>query len=122
MEKNILAYFKSPDDAQEVLHKLQALRVIDARIDRIARYPGDSPEVPRNPSQGQITGLPGLTQGSMESDPSVGILIAADPAASGYSDGGGGGVTGRDILLTAVVDETVHHKALRIVEDAGGMV
>lgn len=122
MEKNILAYFKTPDEAEEVLHKLQALRVIDARIDRIARYPGDSPAVPRNPSQGQMTGLAGLTQGATESNDSVGILIAADPAASGMSDGGGGGVTGRDILLTAVVDESVHHKALRLVEEAGGMV
>jgi hypothetical protein len=122
MEKNILAYFKSPDEANEVLSKLQALRVIDARIDRIARYPGDSPEVPRNPSQGQMTGLPGLTQGSIETNMSAGILVAADPAASGMSDGGAGGVTGRDILLTAVVDESVHHKALRIVEEAGGMV
>jgi hypothetical protein len=122
MEKNILAYFKSPGEAEEVMHKLQALRAIDTRIDRIARYPGDSPEVPRNPSQGQMTGLAGLTQGSIESNPSAGILIAADPAASGMSDGGAGGVTGRDILLTAVVDESVHHKALRIVEEAGGLV
>lgn len=122
MDKNILAYFKSPDEAEEVLHKLQALRVVDARIDRIARYPGDAPEVPSNPSQGHMTGLPGLTQGSMESNPSAGVLIAADPAASGMSDGGAGGVTGRDILLTAVVDESVHHKALRIVEEAGGLV
>jgi hypothetical protein len=30
--------------------------------------------------------------------------------------------TGRDILLTAVVDESIHHQAMSIVEQAGGML
>lgn len=117
-----MAYFKSPDEANDVLAKLQALRVIDARIDRVARYPGDSPEVPMNPITGNVTGLGGLTQGAMETTNDAGVLIAADPAASGMSHQGGGMVTGRDILLTAIVDEAVHHKAVRLVEEAGGML
>ena len=38
------------------------------------------------------------------------------------SHGGQGGPTGHDILLTAVVDESMHHQALRIVEEAGGLI
>ncbi|MNC82928.1 hypothetical protein D3C75_1366550 [compost metagenome] len=52
----------------------------------------------------------------------AGIMAAADPAASGMSDGGQEGPTGRDVLLTVVVDESVHHRALSIIEQAGGMI
>jgi hypothetical protein len=122
MDKSILAYFKTPEEAGEVLAKLQALRVVDARIDRIGRYPSDAPQAPVNPATDDITGLGAITQASVETSPEAGVLMAADPAASGLSHGGGGGVTGRDILLTAVVDESVHHKALHLVEEAGGML
>jgi hypothetical protein len=57
-----------------------------------------------------------------ETSASAGILMAADPSASGMSDGGQGGPTGRDILLTAVVDEEIHEKVLRLVAEHDGMV
>ncbi|MGF7046078.1 hypothetical protein J2T13_000540 [Paenibacillus sp. DS2015] len=38
VEKNILAYFKSPEQADSVSRKLQSLRIIDMSIDRF----GDS--------------------------------------------------------------------------------
>ncbi|AJS57674.1 hypothetical protein [Paenibacillus sp. IHBB 10380] len=34
MEKNILAYFKSPEQADGVARKLQSLRIVDMSIDR----------------------------------------------------------------------------------------
>lgn len=122
-ERNILAYFKSPDEANEVLVKLQSLRVIDASVDRISRYGGGgSMNELSNPITGNITGLGGLVLNAAESSNSAGILMAADPSASGMSHGGQGGPTGRDILLTAVVDESVHERAMKIIEDAGGMI
>ncbi|MNC55503.1 hypothetical protein D3C75_1050390 [compost metagenome] len=122
MEKNVLAYFKTRDEAQEALVKLKALRVEDARIDHVTKYPQENHEIQINPSTGNVTSLAELTQEADTSSRDAGILIAADPAASGMSSGGSGGVTGRDILLTAIVDESIHHQVLHLVEQAGGMV
>lgn len=121
-EKNILAYFKSPEEAEGVKKKLQALRAIDVQIDRFGRYPGESVNEPVNPITGNIVSLAGLTMGAEISEKGVGILLSADPSASGMSDGGQGGPTGRDILLTAVVDEHAYDQALQVVQDAGGLV
>lgn len=120
-EKNILAYFKSPEEAEGAKRKLQALRVEDMSITRFSRYPGEGYD-PVNMFSGEWSSLASLTQDAEITNHSAGILAAADPAASGMSDGGQGGPTGRDILLTVVVDEGVHHQAMRIIEEAGGML
>lgn len=111
-EKNILAYFKSPEEAEGAARKLQALRVLDYSIERFSRYSIGSP----------ATAVAGLVMDSDLTHNSAGILASADPAHSGMSDGGQGGPTGRDILLTVVVEEDHHHQAMRIVEEAGGMI
>jgi hypothetical protein len=38
------------------------------------------------------------------------------------SHGGDGGPTGRDILLTVIVNSESHDQALRLIEEAGGMI
>ncbi|MDB5052241.1 MAG: hypothetical protein JWM44_291 [Bacilli bacterium] len=98
------------------------MRVADMQIDRISRYVGDPVDETMNPLTGNFTGLGGLVMDAEETSPSAGILMAADPSASGMSDGGQGGPTGRDILLTAVVDEKIHQQALRLVQESGGLV
>lgn len=119
-EKNILAYFKSPEEAEGVAKKLNVLRALDVSVDRFSRYPAEG-YGPMNAITGKITSLSAITQDAVITNNSAGILAAADPAASGLSHGGQGGPTGHDILLTAVVDESIHHQALRIVEEAGGL-
>lgn len=121
-EKAILAYFHSPEEAQALVPKLQALRAADCSIDRISRYPGRPVDETMNPATGNFTGLGGLVMDADETNPSAGVLMAADSSASGMSHGGGGGPTGRDILLTVVIDEANHRKALRLIEEAGGIV
>ncbi|WP_223067155.1 hypothetical protein [Paenibacillus caui] len=111
-EKNILAYFKSPEEAEGAARKLQALRVIDMSIDRFSRYG----------NRAAVTSVSGLVLDSELTHRSADILTEADPAESGMSDGGQGGPTGRDILMTVVVDEDTHHQAMRIIEEAGGMI
>lgn len=121
-EKNILAYFNSPEQAKGVAGKLNALRVIDMSIDTFSRYAGERFDNTANPVSGQIPSLATFTQNAGIVNQSEGILVAADPAASGMSDGGQGGPTGRNVLLTVVVDESSHHQALRIIEEAGGHI
>jgi hypothetical protein len=121
MEKNILAFFKTPEEAEGAKQKLHALRAIDVSIDRFSRYPGDGTD-PANPITGDIGSLASMTLNADVTGQSPGILMSASVDASGMSDGGQGGPTGRDILLTAVVDDSVHHQALRLIEEAGGKI
>lgn len=120
IEKNILAYFKTPEEAESIASKLNALRAIDISIDRISEYPGEGVERSMNPITGDIQSLGDLTLNADFSNKSAAILAAADVDASGMSDGGQGGPSGRDVLLTAVVEEQVFDKALKLVKDGGG--
>ncbi|NEW05179.1 hypothetical protein GK047_03980 [Paenibacillus sp. SYP-B3998] len=121
-EKSILAYFHSPEQAEGAVSKLKALRAIDVSIDRFGRNAGSGLQSVINPYAGDFGSLGTLTQAADISTPDEGILVAADPAASGLSDGGNGGVTGIDIVLAAVVDEGVYEQAIRVIESAGGSV
>lgn len=116
-EKNILAYFKSPEEAQSVSRRLESMRVADMSIDYFSRYSGGFNDA-YIPANGQITTLGTAATGH----PDAGVMAAADPSASGMSDGGAGGPTGRNVLLTVVIDEADFHQALSLIEEAGGMI
>ncbi|MFC9710410.1 hypothetical protein ACFTRD_19890 [Paenibacillus sp. NPDC056933] len=120
-EKNILAYFHSPEQAEGAAKKLEALRVEDLSINRFSRYAGVGPSGASYTS-GVSGSFSSWVPGALGTNASAGIMAAADPSASGMSDGGQEGPTGRDVLLTVVVDEAVHHRALSIIEQAGGMI
>lgn len=121
-EKNILAYFHSEEEARGAEAKIQALRAVDTSIDRIQRFPGEGVQHTVNPVTGNFASLGNLTQDADFSDKSSSILAAADVTASGMSDGGADVVTGRDILLTAVVEEGAYEQAMSVVEEYGGLV
>lgn len=121
-EKNILAYFKAPEEAEGVARKLQALRVIDLSIDSFSKYPGNAQYSGNNPLTGDIPSLATMTLNSAIDSRSAGILASADASASGMSHGGDGGPTGRNILLTVVLDSGSFDQALKIIEEAGGMI
>ncbi|MBY9079468.1 hypothetical protein KIH86_15105 [Paenibacillus sp. HN-1] len=116
-EKSILAYFKSPEEAESVSRKLLSLRVSDMSIDTFSRYGGGTMSA-NSPANGLISSLGMAATGH----PDSGVMAAADPSASGLSHGGAGGPTGRNVLLTVVIDESTFHQALSIIEEAGGMI
>ena len=71
---------------------------------------------------GGFPGLGYLTLGGDVDGPDAGILAAASVSASGYGSGGPENrVTGRDIMLVAIVDEADYDEADRIVRDAGAL-
>ncbi|MFD2672424.1 hypothetical protein [Marinicrinis sediminis] len=122
MEKNILAYFKTPEEAEGLMRKLQALRAADVRIDRFSKYPGGGGDRVMNTMAGNDASIGNLTSDASFTNPSAGILSAIDPSVSGMSDGSHDGPTGRDVLLTAVMPEATFHQALQLVEQSGGLV
>ncbi|OAB33984.1 hypothetical protein [Paenibacillus glacialis] len=91
-ERNILAYFKSPEEADRVSRKLESLRVVDMSINRFNAFQGGE----LNDTMHAIT--------------------------SDMSDGGHGATSGFDILLSVVIENNSFDQAMRIVEEAGGIV
>ncbi|HEY2493675.1 MAG TPA: hypothetical protein VGI33_12305 [Paenibacillus sp.] len=87
MEKNILAYFKSPEQADSVARKLQSLRIVDMSIDRFG-------------------------------DAGAATTITSEWGNEGYDDA----TKGYDILLTLILEESSLEPAIRIIEEAGGMI
>lgn len=105
------------------MEQLKSLQIVDSAIDRIDGFPGDGSDRIENPVTGDFPGLGYLTLGGDFSDRNAGILAASSVSASGLSSGGQENrVSGRDILLTVVVQESDYEQALRIVEKEGAMV
>lgn len=121
-EKIILAYFHRPDDAQNAEKDLQALGVEVTKIQEVSVYSGDGVENIIDPRKSHFQSLANLTLGVDSVDRNEGILMSADVSASGMSDGRQGWMMDPNILLTAVVDESIHKEALQIVENYGGIV
>jgi hypothetical protein len=121
-ERSILAYFKTPDDAHKALDQLKQLKLIDSSIDRFDGMPGDGLDNVTNPLTGEFRRLGNLTLHGDFKDKDIGILVASSVSASGFSSNGPENVvTGRDILLTAVVDEQDYERAQSIVQQAGAL-
>lgn len=121
-EKNILSYFHSPDDAQQAEKEIMALGAEATKINDVSKYPGDGIEHIMDPRKSDFSSLANLTLGSDTNERNEGILMSADVAASGMSAEGSGFMIAPNILLTAVVDESIHKEALNIVEKYGGTV
>lgn len=123
-ERTLMAYFKTPWEAQQAVEKLKSLRLIEHSIDRFDGYPGEGAQhldKIENPLSADFPGLGYLTLGG-NFIPDAGILAAVSVSASGYSSGGADNrVNGRDILLTAVVDEDDYDEAQQIVQDSGAL-
>ncbi|WP_123042085.1 hypothetical protein [Cohnella candidum] len=121
-ERAILAYFNTPDQAHKALDQLKQLKLIESRIERFDGMPGDGVDVMMNPIRSDFDSLGELTLNGEFENRSAGILAAASVSASGYSSGGlENRVTGRDVLLTAIVDEQDYERAYNIVHEAGAL-
>lgn len=118
-DKSVLAYFRTEDNAQAALRRLRSeVRLADARVERIDHMGGELPEIPFNPIAGGFPGLGYLTLGAQSMTTGERVLAAAAPAASGLAYGGE--TAGEEVLLTAVVDERDHDRAIKVVRDCGG--
>lgn len=119
-EKNILAYFNTLDQAEAIANRIKSMGITDVQIDRIHRYPEGTADNLMNPVTGQIGSLSDLAIGDISGD--VGPLTAADTSASGMSHGGESYVTGRDVLLAAIVDESQFEKLRDEIRVQGGLI
>ena len=117
-EKTVIAYFKTREDADSVATKLKSMRVQDVSVSEFGRYTGEAMVGPGFPAGGGTNSLAALTLNTSVSSNDAGILLAAHPGASGQSSGET--VSGHNYVLSAVVEEDIHHQALSVVEESGG--
>ncbi|WP_148933591.1 hypothetical protein [Paenibacillus methanolicus] len=121
-EKAFLAYFKRPDQAEAALTNMKDIAVIASAIDRIDGYAGGGGNNTFNPYAGDFQGLGSLTLSGDFDNPDAGVLAAASVSASGMSSGGPENrVTGRDVLLTVIVDDEDAERVAQILEDCGAL-
>ncbi|MBD3921900.1 hypothetical protein H8B09_24275 [Paenibacillus sp. PR3] len=124
-ERTVFAYFNTPEQANQALEQLQSLKLVEYAIERIDGYAGtgyQSIDQIGNTITGNFPGLGYLTLSGDFDLPDSGILAAASVSASGYSTGGPDNrVTGRDIMLVAIVDEEDYEQASKIVKEAGAL-
>ncbi|QAY66665.1 hypothetical protein [Paenibacillus protaetiae] len=121
-EKNILAFFKSPEQAELAHAELKKLKLVDSSIDRIDGYSGGIDRI-ENPLTGDFPGLANITLGNQYPQIDAAVLEASDVSASGLSSSSPlGDTTGRDIVLTAVIEEEDFEQAVRVVEDYGALI
>ena len=121
-ERSILATFASHERANDAAQALKDAGFPTVQVRDWGKYgpPTDNREF-NDPVRGQAYTISGLTQLSGGEFPSrsAGILVAADPAASGMS---GPPVNDRNVLLTAVVPVARTEEAVQIIEQHGGAV
>ncbi|MDQ7095703.1 hypothetical protein REC12_19110 [Desulfosporosinus sp. PR] len=120
-EKNILAFFKTSEEAKKAAEQLKGLGVTDIQVDRFSKYPHGSADFVNDPTTGDNLSQAALTLGA-SSNRDTGVLASADVSASGMSDGGQDSVSGRDMLIAAIVDEAQFDRAIQFVKDNGGLV
>lgn len=122
-ERTVMAFFKSPDQAEQALQQMSEVNVIDSSIDRFDGYPGNGIDHIENPITGDFPGLGYLTLSGDFDDRNAAILAATSVSASGMSSGGADNeVTGRDILLTVVIEDTDYDRVMDIVQKMGAIV
>ncbi|MBB3114252.1 hypothetical protein FHS18_006372 [Paenibacillus phyllosphaerae] len=122
-ERSLLAYFNTEDQAQHALKEMKGLRIIASRIDRFDGFAGNGSDRIRNPITGDIPGLGYLTLNGDFDDRDAAILAATHVSASGLSSGGRDNqVTGRDILLTVVIEESDLEMAAHIAQENGALL
>ncbi|MFC5402862.1 hypothetical protein [Cohnella soli] len=124
-ERTVFAYFNTPDQAEEALRQLKPLKLVDYAIERFDGYSGTGIES-LDKIGGTITGdfvnLGRLTLGGDFDNPDAAKLATSSVSASGYSSGGPDNrVSGRDIMLVAIVEEEDYDRASEIVRDAGAL-
>ncbi|CAA7600449.1 Hypothetical protein DEACI_1102 [Acididesulfobacillus acetoxydans] len=120
-ERSILAYFKTPHQAERAADQLKSLGITDVRVDRFSAFPGGSADELMNPLTGNINSQAEMTLGTITSH-EAGVLASADVGASGMSDGGADTSSGRNIVLAAVLDEDLFEQARDLVHGQGGLV
>lgn len=116
--RTILASFLSSHDANLAADKIHNLGIEIAKVDEL-QGSGGEPDLHSYLISGEIPSLAAITLDKQPLSRDVGVLLAADPSASGMSDGRDN-ITGRNFLLTVVCREDLVEPVVKIIKDCNG--
>jgi hypothetical protein len=119
VERTVLASFYSETEAKQAAGQIQQLGVETTQVDQLHAYGGVIPEKRLFPISGNIPSLASLTLNTLPSTRDASVLLAADPAASGMSDGEEN-ITGRNFLLTVVCANELVEQVVQIIRNNRG--
>lgn len=118
--RNILASFRTIDNAQAAAQEIVNLGIKDVQVDQIGKYPGTHLNPLMNPITGDFDSLTDLTLGSLD-DKDAEVLAAVDVSASGMSDGSNVEIND-NVLVTIVTDEEKAKQVEQIIEKFRGKI
>jgi len=118
-ERTVLASFYSRKEAEDAATEIKQIGVDVTAVDELHAYNGFIPEKRTFPISGDIPSLASLTLNTNFSSRDSNVLLAADPAASGMSDGQDN-ITGRNFLLTVVCPEQQVEEVVDIIRKHHG--
>lgn len=122
--RSVFGYFSDRNAAVQALQRLQQAGFSHAQLDSLSltSQRGRLEEVV-NPSTGDFGSLSQLTMGETPASDSAGILLSADPSASGYATGDVG-AEGHGWMVVAVTDgsDVEVERAVKILKSHGGDV
>ncbi len=119
VERTVLASFYSEVEAERAASEIKRLGVETAQVDQLHAYVGMIPEKRKYPISGSIQGLASLTLDTVPVSRDAGVMLAADPAASGMSDGQEN-ISGRNFLLTVVCPNKQVEQIVQIIRNHRG--
>ncbi|MBE3574394.1 MAG: hypothetical protein IMW99_02885 [Firmicutes bacterium] len=122
MPRSVLGFFAMEPEARQAASRLREAGFQDVSVDHVERYPGDGIQQRMNPGTGRMSGLADLVlNASIGPDSEAGPLLANSTSASGMTPYPNG-VTGRNFMVTAVVDSDEEaERAAELLRQAGGM-
>lgn len=119
VERSVLASFYSESEALHAADEIKQLGVEITQVDQLHAYGGIIPEKRLFPISGNIPSLASLALNTLPSSRDTSVLLAADPSASGMSDGEGN-ITGRNYLLTVVCANELVDQVVQIIRNNKG--
>ena len=117
--QTVLASFYSNEEATEAANQCRILGCEVAQVDELRAYTGVIPTKRTYPISGNIQSLSSLTLDVVAASRDASVLLAADPAASGLSDGQDN-VTGRNYLLTVICEPGSVDSVVQIIRSHHG--
>lgn len=121
--RSVFGYFADRNDAEEAKERLIKAGFDDTALDSVSRFQGDGPDDHINPMTGGFGSLADLTLSADVEGDDTGILLAADPSASGFA-ADSTGLQEKAWLVVAVTDGSDQEveRAVKILKSYGADV
>lgn len=118
-ERTVLASFMTQEEAEAVQQAVQKLGVDTAQVDQRHKFASHTPLRESFLVSGKIGSLANVTLNEQPSSKDSGIMLAADPAASGMADHSDEGPA-YNYILTVICDDNFVERIVQIIKDGNG--